>query len=393
MIVGNPPYIFARGEQFKSYEKDYFYSHYKEQNYQLNTYPLFIEHGINLLAKDGMFGYIVPSNWLTIGTLKAFRNYIISNTRNLKIVNYAYKVFDGANVDTATIIFEKGKPNTVSLNASPEIEMVMPVKELDYKDCLNLEAINFSANANNADQLILKIEKHNKLGAFTLIKSGLKAYQVGKGNPIQNEEIKKTRRFHSTTKKDGTFGRYLQGADVKRYQADWSGEWLSYGDWLAEPRRSLRFTGQRILIRQIPSKLPYMINAVIVNDECYHDINSMAVLDSKYDLRYVLGILNSKLISFWFDHKYQKLQRGIFPQFKVNELANFPIAYNVKHETLLIQKVDEMLALKTDSKTADKNYLLQRISGLDAQIDRIVYQIYDLTEQEIAIIESLVATG
>ena len=51
----------------------------------------------------------------------------------------------------------------------------------------------------------------------------------------------------------------------------------------------------------------------------------MNIIYLKENPKYVLSILNSKLISFWFVHKFGKMQRGIFPQFKINELEIFPI--------------------------------------------------------------------
>jgi type I restriction-modification system DNA methylase subunit len=86
-VIGNPPYVFTRNEGIKDIEKDYYNNTFKYQNYQLNTFSLFIEMGYNILKPKGSFGYIVPNNWLTISSLKPFRDFLVSKTRNLHIVN------------------------------------------------------------------------------------------------------------------------------------------------------------------------------------------------------------------------------------------------------------------------------------------------------------------
>jgi hypothetical protein len=161
---------------------------------------------------------------------------------------------------------------------------------------------------------------------FVLIKTGLKAYQKGKGNPKQSDFEKDNRIFHSKEALNSEYLKYLQGKDVKRYSIEWSGEYLKYGKHLAEPRNNFDlFSAERILVRQIPSKPPYCINACFVEETLLNDINSMNIINFNANPKYILSILNSKLISFWFVHKFGKMQRGIFPQFKINELEIFPI--------------------------------------------------------------------
>jgi len=385
VVIGNPPYIFARGENFTSHEKEYFYKKFKQQNYQLNTYPIFIEHGIDLLREEGVFGFITPNNWLTISTLKKFRDYLISNVGDLRIVSYKYKVFDGANVDTATITLRKCKPTKIALLASSKPDEMDLVREYSSNELLALKSISFSSGGSGSDEIIEKMNFFPRLGSVANIKSGLKAYQVGKGKPVQTSEVKNGRRFHASSALNGTFGRYLQGVDVKRYLLDWSGEWLSYGDWLAEPRRSAPFEGMRILVRQIPSKRPYMINACIAADLYYNDINSMVVFpktDAGADLKVILGLLNSKLLSFWFDQTYQKLQRGIFPQFKVNELEQFPMALNPSLNLKIVEKVDQIIALQRPLESGINRIAESRIRSLNAQLDELACQAFGITDEE-----------
>lgn len=387
-IVGNPPYIFARGENFKDYEKGYYYAKFKEQNYQLNTYPIFMEHGINLLKKGGRFGYITPNNWLTIGTLKKFRDYILSNVGDLSIINYGYKVFSGANVDTATLIFEKSKPSKVKLYHSPAAEDLKLVKEVPYKELTQTEVIRFNEASGEAAAILKKMNAFPRLESKAVVKSGLKAYEVGKGAPPQSKELKDSRLYHATKKVDASYRPYLEGKDVKRYCLAWSGQWLKYGSNLAAPRDKSLFEGGRILVRQIPAQPPYSILASFTDGDFTNDINSMVIKPlNAHESMALLGILNSKLITFWFNHTFQKLQRGIFPQFKVNELAQFPIALKGDTASKLAAKVDEMMKLQEKLQSAPDRITEARIKGLNSNIDELVYQSFGLTKDEISLVE------
>ena len=220
---------------------------------------------------------------------------------------------------------------------------------------------------------------------ISVVKAGLKAYEVGKGVPSQTEEMKKSRCYHSVYKMDNTYYPYICGRDVKRYLISWEKqEYLKYGDNLAAPRGDWKlFSSPRILVRQIPSKLPYSINACYTDEIILNDINSMIIYDIRCNPLYLLGILNSKPLSFWFAHKFGKLQRGLFPQFKVNELSIFPIphASNAQQEELshLVMKI---LSIKKEDINVNT-------SELETIIDLKVAELYNLSLDDTKIIEKI----
>ncbi|MDR2410301.1 MAG: Eco57I restriction-modification methylase domain-containing protein, partial [Bacteroidales bacterium] len=390
-VIGNPPYIFTRGEGFTESEKEYFYSNFKQQDYQLNTFTLFTENGYNLIKEKGFFGYIMPNNWLTISSDKKFRDFIISNSSDLIIINNIHKVFIGANVDTSILLLKKNSPDFVTLIESPFPNVYNIISQQNYRTLLNKPVIHIRKQDDGL-LIIDKISSHSSLlESIVSVSTGLKAYQTGKGKPPQSNEDKENRVYHSIKKINKNYGKYLQGVDVKRYSLAWSGEYLCYGDWLAEPRKSVPFKGPRILVRQIPSALPYMINAVYTEDAYYNDINSMVIFSNeKESLKFILGILNSRVISFWFNKEFDKMQRNIFPQFKVNELKKFPIPAldlskkdDIKKKDKLVALVDKMLGLKAETQPQ-----LKAIRQIDDEIDRFVYSLYNLADEEINIIVS-----
>lgn len=342
VVIGNPPWVFTRNGKISALEKAYYSKTFNTAAYQLNTYSLFIEQGFKQLRPRGRFGFIVPNTWLTISTFGVLRKFLLENTADLRIINIHGKVFEEANVDCCLLIFTKGDPTEVTLGEmrTEEITLMPPIKPEALDSPTRI--INISLHSDPTAVAVLSNIKANSLplNDFARVSTGIKAYQVGKGNPAQTKEEVVSRVFHATSKLDDTYVPYLEGVDVQRYNIGSSkGQWISYGDWLAEPRRSIDFTAERILVRQIPSQPPYCLHAALTSAKAINDINSMVIQEFKVDSLALLGWLNSKPVSFWFAKTFDKLQRGLFPQFKVGELKQFPVPIT------LTDRADELRTL------------------------------------------------
>lgn len=192
---------------------------------------------------------------------------------------------------------------------------------------------------------------------------------------MQTEEMKDNRIYHTYDPLDDSFTKYLQGEDVKRYEVKWSGEWIKYGDNLAAMRKPELFSGPRILVRQIPSLPPHSISGVYVEEEIINDRNSMIVNSFKYNPFFILGVINSKVETFWFINIFDKMQRGMFPQFKVSELGMFPVP---KEEVVISEKIASLAAQQL------REYSKER----DVEIDSLVNKMYGLTNADEKIIEN-----
>ncbi len=401
-IIGNPPYIFAR-ELITESEKDYYNRVYRQTQFKINTYQLFIEKGSHLLNGTGRLGFIIPNNWLTIETASQFRHFILSETSSIQIVNSYDKVFEGASVDTSILIFAMTgqKEVTICELTNRQFKLVAknePSVYLSLRDhVISYEAQKYSGNAN----LCQKILRYGiSLEDIAEVRNGIQAYTVGEATPPQTEQMKINRVYHSLRKKDKTWIKYVDGVDVGRFELGWSKQFVKYGPNLSRPRKKELFEGERLLIRQIPASPPYSILTSYVDENLVNDNNSMIVLNPQpgYGIKYLIGILNSKLMSFWFIHSLGKLQRKVFPQFKVNELRVFPIrpinffepAETALHDRL-VAMVEKMLTLKPKLRGAtsesEKAALQNAITTTDAEIDRLVYELYGLTEEEIKIVE------
>lgn len=400
-VIGNPPYVFARDSHEKGMEKlikHYYYKHYDLAKYQINLYHLFIERGAKLLKYNGLFGYIIPNNWLTINSNKHLRDFIL-NQSEISILNFKYKVFPCANVDTCALTFCNGtKSGKIALFESTEAEkydLIVSTKVNEIKKQKN-SVINIDRYKNSIfSEILAKMEsKSTALSTISQIKAGLKAYEIGKGIPKQTKEMKDNRIYHTEAKVDDSYFPYLRGNDVKRYQISWDKkEYLKYGKNLAAPRATFDlFSTPRILVRQIPSPLPYCINACYTTDIFLNDLNSMNIIHIQENPKYVLSVLNSLAISFWFEQKFGKLSRGIFPQFKLNELAMFPIPVaSTEQQQKLAALIDRMIAthkqLAAVVGETKRKLIQQRIESIDKHINTMVYQLYGLTKKEVKIIE------
>jgi hypothetical protein len=349
---------------------------------------LFIEKGTKLLTDNGHLCLITPNNWLTLNTNRKLRRFVLDKS-NITILNFYKHVFKSANVDSAIVLFQntvskKGKIRLAEWRKNYTlIDEIEKNKFLTAKDyIINIEAIK----GKETSCLLEKIESNCvQLSEIADVKAGLKAYETGVGEPAQTEDQKKNRVFHTKLyEKDAI--KYLKGRDVCRYYLDWSGEFLKYGKHLAAPRKFELFSTPRILVRQIPSPLPYCINACYTKEILLNDLNSMNIVNIKVSPLYLLGVLNSRVVSYWFAYKFGKLQRGIFPQFKINELAQFPIPNTSSN------KQKQIILLVTKILSAKKKNPIADTSIFETQIDALVYELYNITPVEQKIIEQGTST-
>lgn len=391
IVIGNPPYVFARDSAAKGITqaaKDYYYANYSLAEYQVNLYPIFIEAGSRALTKQGVLCFITPNNWLTINTNRKLRQFVLSQSK-VSILNFYARVFASADVDAAIVLFQTGNPkskgeNVQLLEWTTEPELIVDAPKAQFLSqpdaIINIEALK---SGDTAD-LMTKIEKGTRaLKDIASVKCGLGAYGRGDGVPPQTDEMIKARVYHSKEKVGDDWFKYVEGVDVKRYALGWlREEYLKWGRHLREPRNDWKlFSTPRILVRQIPSPPPYCINACFTTETFLNDRNSMNIINITIKPQLVLAILNSRLMTYWFIHKFGKMQRGIFPQFKINELAIFPMPRSfAPHEKSLITSVDAILAAKQANPAA-------ATSALEREIDQQVYALYGLTPDEIAIVE------
>jgi predicted type IV restriction endonuclease len=396
VVIGNPPYL--GGREWKSENGnvyDYFINKYKVAEYQFDIYALFWEAGIKLLKQDGLIGYITPNTWLNNQSNKKLRNYLLENTSIKEIVDYSkIKVFDQATVLPIVAILENkvNSKNRTEIFEPTENGFVMTqsVNQSIWSDA-DLSIININLSQSDL-QLRNKIEKNTQeLEKLAFIKFGIKIYETGKGKPVQKANFAKDKVYESVTKLDETYRPFLEGKDIQPYSILYKNRWLKYGENLAAPRNPILFEGERILVRRIVGKtlISAYTNADFVTSQLLQIVKPFDQSSSKY----ILGILNSRLMAFYFRKKYNR-QDKTFPEIRIYELASLPIKQidkeNEKLQNEISKYVNQLIKLNEEKAvTKLKSTMSQidnRIKYCDDKINDFVNKLYELSEDEIDIV-------
>jgi len=172
---------------------------------------------------------------------------------------------------------------------------------------------------------------------------------------------------------------------VKRYLQGKNSSFLRYGENLAAPRTIEIFSSSKIILREITGEHPHSLIACY-SDQCVlFNMSNIAINEKKgsnIDLKYILALINSCLMSYYFQLNTAKAVRKMFPKIILKDLRNFPIKRpSTEEQKAFIKIVEKIILLKKENSDADT-------TGLESEIDKLVYELYDLTEEEIAIVES-----
>ena len=387
VVIGNPPYIFAR-ENFDDQYKKYYYDNFKGIDYQVNLYVLFAEQTLNILKSTGNYSLIVPNSLLMVSSTSRIRKILFTNASIVEVVNFIGESFEGVNVETVAYFGVKNKLEEnikVSVGEKGLIKFAHNKKTSTVLKSPDL-ILNVFSN-DRTDEFLLKVKSNTTiLDNLVEIKAGLQAYEVGKGNPKQTRQDVTDRIYDYDYKFDDTTYPYLEGKDVQRYFQGPNSSFLKYGNNLAAPRTFDIFSNPKIIIREITDKHPHSLIACYSEDTVLFNRSNIAInkkKNSNVDLKYILALINCRLISYYFQLNTAKAVRKLFPKIILKDLRKFPIKVISKEEQVqYINLVDEII------KTKKLNPFINT-SALESQIDQLVYQLYNLTEEEIEIIEAI----
>jgi len=397
-VIGNPPY----GALFTEGEKTYLYSKYRNQSYQLDSYMLFLEQSIKSILKDnGSFGMIIPNPWLTNIKQDKIRKFIFNNCKPIEIIHFTYKVFSHVTVDTQIVILKKttrsaGKTIVKFITESLELET-------DSATIISHNASKWKKAKGNAINIFISDIEENiiqkcktdsfKLHIYFDINVGIKPYQKGKGKPVQTREDVTNRVFDSDKKLDSSYRQYLRGKDINRYIINpLAKRYIKFGVWLAEPRPTANFDAPvKIFMRQTGDSL---IGTIDNNQHlCLNNMHVLVPKISKYSPNYFLGVINSKLMNWYYQRQNPEVGEAL-AEVKKTYVANLPMKYknNQTHEQI-VKLVNNLLKLNEQLKTTkletQRQQIQRAINHSEKKIDKLVYGLYELSEEEIKIVEGL----
>jgi len=411
-VIGNPPYIDIK--TLPDTDVEYIFRKYPSSNNRINSFAAFIEKSLQLVRSTRFrFSMIVPAALLTQDSYSDLRRYIVQKFRICTVVRLPNESFGAAagdvKVDTVIVVLSEKTHHESSITvvsyagydritridpATAKIAGQIPLKSwATTKDCI------WALNITEAEQGILQKCTSNTVPLEDCVEFslGITPYDKYRGHSVAQIA---SQAFHASVKKNKTFRKLLAGNDVGRYWVRWNGElWISYGPWLGAAREQRFFLEKRILVKQIIDWTSRRLWATICDEELYNTQNAFNLLPKKgWTLEYILGILNSRLMNFYHRKVFLDEFKMRFQKVLIKDCRRFPILCtngsgpSVRaHHDHIVGLVQQMLALNKrviNAKTDQEGVVLKRqIEVTDRQIDRVVYELYGLTEQEILVVE------
>ena len=402
-VIGNPPYLAGREWEAELHEqRSYFRSHYSCFTDQYDLYALFIQQSVELVRTSGYYGVITPNTWLNNEHYLSLREWLTQSASISSLSDYRnVRVFKDATV--LPIIFVARKEIAGDENKTIEIRSFH--KETEFIEHRSSVAIwrqfpnvvfNLLLTAEDIPA-IRKIEsKSMPLGSLAAVRFGVKVYQKGKGRPKQTGHEAAEKIFEASRKLSAEYLPYLWGGHVTPWKVQRAGTWLKYGEHLAEPRTIDLFTGSRVLVRRIVGTRLVLapVSETLVADQLLHTVKPHG---DETNANFLAAILQSRVVAYYFRKRFNRTEKT-FPEIRVAELAALPIRVidpkkksdRAQHDAL-VALVERMLKLHTDlaaAKSPDaQTHLARDIAATDRAIDALVYQLYGLSAEEIALVE------
>ena len=443
VVIGNPPW----GAKLDLGAEKTLLTKYPVVPSKLkDSYMYFMLLCLDILKLESRYGLIVPNTWLLINNTSDFRAELLKYDV-LEITDHGDGVFQDAIVESATIFIRKRLSSNNEViarkyqNGKLRLDHIID-KKLWLEDDLNrivLELDNFDY------QLIKKMEAHSeRFDKCSDIIFGIKPYQVGHGKPPQKREDVDNRIYHSNFQINGEWKPLVTGTDVNRYSLQFNNDaYIKYGPWLMYASNEEKILSKKILLRRTSSDL-----RAVLDDNNYYPQNSLFIITSNKSLGYIVGLLNSKLFDKIYKAKCPQVGK-VFAEVKPSIIKSLPIASAEKNQELLIEnavleiqsKVSESsnlirnliklilskfeieklsvnlqnwhklefkvflkelkkanvnLSLSGEAEWMDyfndqqKRVLILKneINKSDKEIDRMVYELYGLTEEEIQLVEN-----
>lgn len=369
IVIGNPPYINLANIKSAEYRKTLKERFYSTKN-KCDLYAFFIEFGFSILNSNGTITYIVPHTWKATDSFSKLREIMFTQHSVKSIVNLKMGIFD-AIVQPLILI------------AAQQIDKSAYIKILDSSFTIvtdiNIEEVLSSptyvidtTSSSQEKKLFGKIEANSRpLSNYIMFSRGIKTSD--------------DKRFISKKNNNKYYKKVFRGRNIKAYQLNWNGEYIWYRPDLMRQKvgcvphtKDFFEVPEKLITQRVNSSCQLLV--AYDNQQNYFldttNVSNYSTWDGSVPLKYLCGLLNSKLINFWYCKKY------LMPTIGGYELHSIPIK-TIKDYTTFVHLVDNALI---SARHNDMNEL----SAIMKEIDKRVYEIYELTDAEIQLIEQSV---
>ena len=393
-VIGNPPYRMMQPKDTEVSILNYFKNNYNVAEFKIDLFHLFFQKAVRISRDKGLIGFITPSSLLNNVYAQILRSWLLDNCRLNIIALSKNKIFADADVYTAVYILEKNsdvtKTNKHLIKTNIELENLETRDELNYslvkqERFRKTEGLvwNILINESNIRLLEKIIAASNSLNDVAKINRGL----------ITGDKSK----YFANSKVSENHVPIFAGADVFRYSTNEVSEYVLFekpktagGCWDKE----VHFANHKILIRQIG----FTPTATLIEKPIAVTGNIFTVMaDSIINLKYFLGLINSKLIEYFWKINFSDFKNS-FPQVTIFSLNQIPIkkinpakkSEKSLHDEI-VQLVTTMLQLQQQKQNAtlpeQVQQLEQRIAYTDDKINEKVYELYGLSKEEVGVVE------
>lgn len=376
VIIGNPPY----GAKLPDEQKKYIFERYKSTQGRVDTYKTFFELGLALLKENGYLGFITSNTFLLQDMSSNLRKILfVDNTfRNLVEI---YNVFPNAVVEPVISVIKKEKPLS-----DVDVEVILVPRKTKLTSTFVADGETKFVSTNTIKQsenyvfrykmddmgenvLNTLYEGAEQLGRHFKVTTGIELYGVGKGIPPQTKQTLIDKPFTSFNKIDDTWVPLIRGTDLYRYATVWHGEYVKYGEWLRVPKSKELFAREKLFIRRTGDyPLCCYDNDNYIPERASHALYKSD--DCEIPIKYVLGLLNSRLIRWVFRYNNSLLVGKPLAQVNAKYIERLPLKYaDVGIEDL----VDDLIGLyKLKIETTDKFlYFIEKAYGLGKTSEKL----------------------
>ena len=383
IVIGNPPYVQIK--QIPQSDRPYYVHHFTFATGRFNIFYLFLEISDKLTCLNGITTYIVPDRLLLNTQCAKLRYWLLKEKQVVEIDSFDESVFDSAVVDNIILSFSNKIPSQETIRSKPNVN----ISFIDRINPILIPLDHFLTSPNKQFDLAFNEEKSNIIRKIRNKSIFLKDISETKDGIIQGKvgDLLFLKSYVDSDSKPLLFGK-----DIDRYSLRFNNNWANYKpDCLRKVEiqrcgvgvgHGLRlrnpdiFEREKILTRQTADK----IIGAIDNSNYYYanTLHGTAITDPRFDIKFILAVLNSKLINYYY--KATTSESGkVFAQVKIGILRQLPIKFTT-NQTVFTKIVEQIIESKKEDPNADT-------SGLEGEIDELVYHLYGLNDEEIAIVE------
>lgn len=378
VVIANPPYVLLQDENRNPKLIQKYKDKFVVASYKIDLYHLFIEQGVCLLRKFGNLIYITPTNFLSNNFAIPLRRFLLSKTALKKIIILGDDVFE-ASVNNLVFSTQKRNKDLTAFfrgSISKDGLRMSLIRELPQADFCHGNHLLIPAASQELSVLVDKLQLQNPtLDTLASVNFGMQLRDREKfpKDVLEGPEAKERRsKDHRPC---------YTGKDISRWLVRFNERYCYFnrsakrgGCW----DENIHNSKNKLLLRQI-GHYP----EAALDPQGYAVLNTafMIVVKSRATKpQYLLAVLNSSLVRCFWTNKF-KDDRQSFPKIKGEYLKQIPIPKaSLSQEAPIIKLVDQILSAKKRDPKADT-------AAWEREIDRLVYELYGLTPEEIKLVE------